>query len=473
MKYLAAIVFVLILFGCIREDNLLEKSYQPLKFSTDTIAFDTVFTNIGSATKTLKVYNPNDYWVDINNIYLAGESKQYRLNINGLSANRTKNVQIAPLDSMYIFVEVTVNPTLKNAPILIQDSIVFEAKGIMQDIDLVAFGQDVHFIRGRISEYTNWTNDKPYLVYDSVLLDSGVILSIDEGVVIHFHKNSRMLIQGIIQCNGTMEKPIVFQGDRLEKMYDDVPSQWDGIWIWASKGMNYFYNTEIKNSVVGLAVIGSAPVYPTLQLNNTQIQHCSAFGLWSVGASILATNTVIDDCGEYALFLTTGGEYEFIHCTFANYWGGINTARTSPACMLTNYIILPDQNGRSVIYGEHLKRANFTNSIIYGGLDAELSLDSITNYDFNYKFENCLLKTDTSVHTNNKSKFVDNIVNPAKFSFKNNDKYDFSLDTLSVAKDKGNINILTKYNHLLSVDKNGRSREKYGLPDLGAFEREE
>ena len=41
-----------------------------LEFSLDTLRFDTVFTERGSATRILKVYNPNDESVRISRIAL-------------------------------------------------------------------------------------------------------------------------------------------------------------------------------------------------------------------------------------------------------------------------------------------------------------------------------------------------------------------------------------------------------------------
>ena len=44
-----------------------------LSFSVDTLSFDTVFTNIGSATKSFMIYNHNDKPLLISNILLISE----------------------------------------------------------------------------------------------------------------------------------------------------------------------------------------------------------------------------------------------------------------------------------------------------------------------------------------------------------------------------------------------------------------
>ena len=40
----------------------------------------------------------------------------------------------------------------------------------------------------------------------------------------------------------------------------------------------------------------------------------------AINAKIDAFNCVIADCGFYGIALTTGGEYEFNHCTVSNNW---------------------------------------------------------------------------------------------------------------------------------------------------------
>ncbi len=138
-----------------------------LQFSVrDTICFDTIFTTIGSATRRMKVYNRYDEPVKINSIRLAKGNLGFRMNVDGEPTKNARNVKIAAKDSIYIFVEVTVDP-LKDNPMLVQDSIVFEANGSIQDVDLIAFGRDVHLINNKTLETTTWGNDKPYLIYNT------------------------------------------------------------------------------------------------------------------------------------------------------------------------------------------------------------------------------------------------------------------------------------------------------------------
>ena len=119
----------------------------PLQFSNDTIVFDTVFTTVGTITKTLKVYNRNDNPITISSIVLANANSRgvYRLNIDGISGTSARDIKIAANDSIFIFVEATINPVDGNLPFLVTDSLLFFTNNKTQDVDLVAYGQNANF----------------------------------------------------------------------------------------------------------------------------------------------------------------------------------------------------------------------------------------------------------------------------------------------------------------------------------------
>ena len=191
-------IFVLFLISCEREEIITDPDVR-LNFSSDTVLFDTVFTSIGSTTKQLKVYNPYDQKVRISSVYLAiGDESNFRLNINGIRNNNVNDIDIPAKDSIYIFIEVTIDPTGVNTPMVVEDSIIFITNGNQQDVDLLAWGQDMHLINGEIISSQTWINDKPYLIYNSMMVDTGYTLTIEEGTEIYFHRNSSMLVFGVV-----------------------------------------------------------------------------------------------------------------------------------------------------------------------------------------------------------------------------------------------------------------------------------
>jgi len=459
--------FLFLTFGILiqcERDNLITDPNAKLSFSHDTILFDTVFTTIGSTTKQLKVYNRHTRDIEIASVYLAGgDQSNFRLNIDGLSSCHAENILIRESDSIFIFVEVTIDPVAQNNPLVVQDSIVFITNGNVQDIDLVAWGQDVHLINSEIIKTQTWTNDKPYLIYNSMLVDTLETLTINEGTRIYFHRNSTLYVSGTLIVSGTLEEPVTFQGDRLESMYEYIPGQWGGMYFINGSQNNKIDYAEIKNAVTGIHLgnLYSEDSPPTLELSNTIITHMNYAGVSSIGATISAYNCVVSDCGFYCAVLTTGGRYDFNHCTFANYWGYSN--RITPSVMITNFYNLND-----TLFKGELVNAGFGNCIIYGDKMTEIGFDFLEGVvDYNYKFDFCLLKVDTSkLDTSNSEYFNKNFVNTDPGFFSYND-FNFQLDTLSYAKDKGSEEIAVKF----PLDILQKSRVEDAGPDLGAYER--
>ena len=139
------IIFLIFINSC-RKDFDTIKSKGDLTFSKDTVFLDTVFSNISSSTRSFKVYNRGNSAITIPTINLArGESSFYRLNVDGLSGKSFENIDILAKDSIYIFVEATIDFSEVTNPIY-TDSIVFDAANNFQDVDLVTLVQDAHFL---------------------------------------------------------------------------------------------------------------------------------------------------------------------------------------------------------------------------------------------------------------------------------------------------------------------------------------
>ena len=459
------------LFSC-EDEKYLSSSDVKLSFSVDTVLFDTVFTTIGSTTQHLKIYNRYNQKILISSVKLAkGDASNFRLNINGVSANELQNIELAPFDSLYIFVEVTIDPSGQDLPLIVKDSIEFETNMNLQDVDLVAWGQDFVLIRKEtIKKNTTWKKVKPYLVYNYAYVDSNATLTIEAGTNIYFHKDAGLYVKGKVLANGTVENPIHFYGDRLENVYANVPDQWNGILLYSGSMNNEFSNVEIKNANIGLQVgnienEGAASV----KLDNTKIQNMAYAGIFAMKSDIQANNCLVTNCGFYAVALLYGGNYEFNHSTIANYWGGYGyKSRSTPSLQIQNYLIIKKDDPA---YVADLVKADFNNCIVTGNVisDNELLLSQNSEAAFNYKFDRCILQvadtfkvTDTA-HFLNILKRVDPLfVDPYK-------KYNFELDTLSPAKDVAKLSI----SKLFPTDLKGRDRLLDKGPDIGAYERQE
>jgi hypothetical protein len=158
-----ALAFLFSLPSC-KKDTL--NTSGALSFSNDTITFDTVFTTLGSTTQFFTIRNTGKQPIKISNIRLgAGSASSYRMNVDGDSGTSFNDIEIPAKDSIYVFVEVTVDPNASNLPFIILDSIQFTTNGNQQKVILQAYGQNAHFFNAdSIETNVTWNNDLPYVI---------------------------------------------------------------------------------------------------------------------------------------------------------------------------------------------------------------------------------------------------------------------------------------------------------------------
>lgn len=389
--------------GC-RRDQLDEDTDAQLSFSRDTVVFDTVFTTVGSATRHFKIYNHSSKAVRISSVGLAGGSASpFRMNVDGTPCVSTGDILLRGGDSMYVFVDVTINPNNSNNPLMIEDSIVFVTNGNQQRVILNAVGQDAYFhYYETLGCGDVWTNDKPHVIYGYALVPSCCMLTIQPGTRVHVHKNGILAVDSCatLSVQGSAADPVVFQGDRLEPDYADEPGQWNFIWLSSLSKDNVIDWAVIKNANVGVlcdTMGGSAN--PTLRISNTKIQNMALAGIFGRGTWLEGDNLSVSNCAQYCAALAYGGKYKFRHCSFGNYWD-IDT-RSEPAVLLNNWY--KDMNDNPI--RRDLVQADFHNCIIYGAIENELELDSnvVSGVQFNYLFNHCILKT--TVNTSSAAHF--------------------------------------------------------------------
>lgn len=434
------ICVALISVSSCRKDFSTIQSFGSLEFSKDTVFLDTIFTNIGSATYNLKVYNRGNKAITIPEISLEnGATSNYRLNVDGIPGKEFNNIDILAKDSIFVFVETTINANAITDP-LYTDRILFDTGTNQQDVDLVTLVQDANFIfpdrdpitrkidsltidgqattiKGRFltdAELTI-TNTKPTVIYGYAAVPANKTLTIEAGAKLYFHSNSGLIIdnKASLKINGTLTEKVTFEGDRLENRFSETPGQWGTIWMRAGSKDNEIKHAQIKNAIIGILIdsIGST-FTPTLKLQNTEIYNHSNFGILARETNIEGYNVVIGSAGQASLAATIGGTYNFTHSTFANFWN--NGIRQLPAVLVNNFFVYNDENGQEITETRDLKAANFTNCIFDGSNNIEFLLDKVDGSQFNYIINNCLIQfndTDDS--------FAENI----EMDFENNTNY--------------------------------------------------
>ncbi|MCO7186346.1 hypothetical protein ABMY20_11255 [Tenacibaculum sp. SSH1-16] len=486
-----ALILSIIVISCRKDFNTVP-SYGKLQFSKDTVFLDTVFSNIGSATYNLKVYNKSSKTITIPEIKLEnGNTSNYRLNVDGLAGDSFNNIDILANDSIYIFIETTINVNTITDP-LYTDKILFDNGENQQDVDLVTLVQDAHFIfpsknssgietltingketeiQGRFltDEELTFTNEKPYVIYGYAAVPSSKTLTVEAGAKIHFHNNSGLIIDkdANFKVNGTLDEKVIFEGDRLEHQFSEIPGQWGAIWIREGSFNNELNYTQIKNGTVGLLVDGQDTSSPTLTIKNTEIYNSSNYGVLGRNTHIEGENLVIGSAGQSALACTFGGKYNFAHATFANFWN--NSIRQLPSVLVNNHISYLNNDNQEITETNDLVTANFINCIIEGNNNVEFILDRIDGTTFNYSVENCLIKfndlnnsfTDnTELNFNDTEHYQNNILN-GEPNFKDVTKNEFIIGENSDAINKAKPSTVS--NDILGVDRSTS-------PDIGAYQ---
>lgn len=488
-NFILCLIVLIVTYSCRRDEEFIEDNSATINFSTDTIAFDTVFTTIGSVTQNFRIYNPHKERIRISSIRLnGGPNSNFRINVDGQAGTYFENIEIASQDSLFVFVEVTVNPDDQQNPFVIEDFIEFNTNGNNQKITLTAWGQNAIYytptsfnrnlpdftcLTGPCSDFiapvdVTWTDSLPYVIYGYVAIDSLDKLTIEAGTEIYFHNNGGMWVYrgGTLVVNGTKDNPVLFRGDRLEPQYDDIPGQWDRIWI-NEGGNNDINYAIIENSFIGIQAealfLNSQPSsLGSLRLRNTTISNCSGFGILSSLFNLTGENVVVSNCGEYNVALQSLGNWRFDHCTFANYSDQGN--RETPLFFVQNSYAV----GSSIFVDT--PRVTVRNSIIYGNKVNEFDFEIINNGSeqgaIEFTFLNDIVRTEKNLSDTNSFKNI--IQNPPDEIFNNVGMRDFQLYEFSRARDVGNVTV----GNNIPLDINEVSRTSDGSPDLGAYEYE-
>lgn len=500
MKHLFQILFLGIIswmtfsFYSCQEDNFSTDPGIMLDFSVDTLRFDTVFTELGSATRILKAINTSRRPIEISNIFLEeGSASKFRINVDGYTVDANGNIfgtndplppiPVAGNDSIYIFVEVTIDPDapLSDSPFVLYENLNFQTNGNDQRVILEAFGQNANYIPSRFSAGTasrlscdfmteTWDDPKPYVIYGVLFVDScelvipagtdiyvhGGLVNAGDGVfyndgVWFFEENSTLKIEG------TLGNPVTIQGDRLESSFDEVAGQWGGIRLGTGNNTHQITHTIIKNSIIGVRVDSAA----TLEIKNSEIRNTSNSGLLGVHSNISAENCLVVDNGGNSVQLEYGGAYDFKYCTLANY------GSESTAIRLSNAIC---QDFGCVDCVENEMNASFENCIIIGSRTDEINLsDGCSDLALNVSFDNCIVRVDELLE-DYPDFFTTNCPTNSCFQYPNGDPLfedrnegDYHLDSLSYAEMKA-VPLAG-----IALDLDGEIRDGL-MPDVGCYE---
>lgn len=435
-----------------------------LEFSSDTIVFDTIFTTIGSTTQQFKIYNNDKKELKIEEVELmGGSSSPFRMNLDGLIGTSFGDIDIPANDSLFCFVEVTLQINGQVLPMVVEDSIRFRTNGKDQYVKLAVWGQDMYYhysnFKTGVLDTANegvWPNDKPHLIYGAAIVDSAKTLTIPAGTKIYMHKTSILYnYKGTMNFEGTQANKITIQGDRLESFYDDVAGQYYGVYYHLARPST-MEHVVIKNATSGVHVYSKDAAFSgtTLTMKKVEIKNPSSYGIFLFdGPKVDVENTLVYHSGIHALLVLKGAEFTFNHCNFMGFGAG---DPTTPAVGIRNYFV--DQFGTLTIAS--VPSGNFNNCVIDGYGDEQLVFDTLPGATLNFDFNKSVIKATASSH----SMFTTSIFNqPVYFIAPYQGNFKFS-NTSSALSNSADAAFLTSDNK--DIEDNLRSNPT----DIGVYE---
>lgn len=455
-----------------------------ISFSTDTLTFDTVFTQVGSTTRYFKIYNKGNRFARVDEVRLGQESSSFRLNADGYQGPVIKDLEIPPHDSVYVFVEVTVDPDqpLSVSPFVIEENVEVITGNESSRVVLTAWGQNANYIpslQGKrrqvliTCDMNTWTWDdpKPYVLYGVIIIDS-CTLEIPPGTNVYVHGgkvfsdrqsyNDGVLFigkNGTLKILGTQDDPVTFQSDRLEADYQTRIAQWGRIQLGAESKGNVVTHARLRHANIGILVDSLAE----LSIDHTVIGYNGGASIAAFRGIVTGYNNLFHTSAGYNLRVDYGGFYRFDYCTFANV--GIGEESVG----MTNFFCFQRQeDGQCSDPRASVLNLEIRNSILYSSKSDALFMDNATNDPsfFKVDFKNSIIRVDRLLDS-----FPDFFKDhPSVVNFKYGnplfhdvEKDDFSLDSLSVAR-----HIARPIPGIVD-DIRGHTRD-ITSPDAGAFE---
>ncbi len=459
VKWWACFWLAVLFLNCDPRDESITRDPQArLAFSSDTVFFDTIFTDTISITRRLRVFNPEDRAVEISSIALqGGTNSSFKLVVEGLEGQSFEDVFILGEDSLLILISVNIPSRGEDVPFLVEDLLEFTLNTNQQQVPLVAWGQEANFFRSQtiLPCNTIWNADKPYVLYHSVLVDTLCTLTIKQGTRIFLNNEAAFFVRGTLKVEGLAEEPVLFSNVRLDR--ENVPGQWRGIIFLEGSKDNTIDHAVIRNAEFGIRLgTPDNDTLPDLVLNNSVIENMSTFGILCFTSDLEATNTLIDNCIQFCVGHFAGGYYRYRHCTIANYSVGLFSQE--PSAIFTDNLILGD--GSTLTEDLYVR---LENSIIWGNHQdgEELILNGEGGSQTDVLLDHLMVRT-----SNSQFEINQNILgtDPGFPRFVDPSNFDYHLDTLSPAQDQGR-------QLSISVDLLGRPRDEF--PDLGAYERQQ
>ena len=466
LRFISLLFIISCLVACSNEDEFTSSRDNRLSFSNDTLSFDTVFSNVPSASRSMWVYNKSGGGLRCGVRLEKGNASAFRVNVDGIFLGeinnwQTSDIEIRKNDSVRVYVESTLPNASGKDPQKNDDDLVFTLEsGVVQKVNIKAWAWNAKLLNGvEIHKDSVIQSDTPIIIYKGLKVDSGAVLCIGAGTTLYFHNDAGIDVYGSLHCKGTAENNVVLRGDRIDRMfdylpYDRTPGQWQGVRLHPSSYGNEISHTDIHSSYNGIVADSSDLSKTKIVLSHSTIHNCQGTGLEANNIKASIVNSQITNTLGNCVSIT-GGDVDINSSTIAQFY---------PFDGMRGMALYAKLNKNS-------KRLNVTNSIITGYADDVIS---ITKEDTNtdWQFSHCILRTPkptTEDSTRMTNVIFEDVTDTTTMGVKHFNKidtdnliYDFHLRDKSAAIDKADPKTSPTDDH------DGITRDE--KPDMGAYE---
>lgn len=446
MKITSYIIIVFIVLSCNKTDLTTGVS-GGVKFSVDSLKFDTLLAGLPSSVHTVKIFNTGNENIVFDKVELGGGAhSDFSINLHGRAGSSFNNIQLPAKDSIYLFVTVTpVNPGSDDF-FLIRDSISFSYKNLTQKLQLEAYAEPVTVYKD-VTIHNNLTLEtgKSYFIHGTFTVAENVKLDIPEGVKIYVYPNSPIEIKGILNINGSAEKPVLFTTYRKDYL---KPGSWEGIKLSANNQLHSIKYTRIEYAKNAIVLESPHADNTQLDIEGTVIRFSLSSALRLKNINLSLNNSEITN-NNINISIEGGGKYHLNHVTAATY-STMHTIHQNAGIFITD-------TGSSET---NPAKIDILNSIIWGDLSDEIRFEKeYAHSSVNIRYSICK----TSLQKDNLNILESQTTDPLFAEIDISKKiFNFKLSSGSPAINRGLF---------LSSDRDitGALRTD-GKPDLGCYE---
>lgn len=459
MRWLLGIMsFVFLLMaGCI-SDGIDTAPGARVEFSTDTLNFGTVFTDIGSPTGRLIVRNPQKKGIVLETVRLANDNGIFAINVDGVSGHVFHDVEIRGGDSIYVYVECFIPADDEVAPFKVSDRIDFTVNGNTSGVVVEATGQNAVRLNGvTVEGEMTLTDAMPYLISDTLRVAPGAVLKVGPGTQMLFHDRAAMVVEGRLEAVGEPGRMIAMRGDRLDNVlpdvgYDILAGQWGGVRIKEESYGNRMEYVDMRSTSWGVMVLEGDLEHTKLSIGNSWLHNSKTSVLGAEPCVLDVWGSCFSEAPQGVVFLE-GGRHTFRQCTIANNY-------LFSAVLIPNLYLeyaLPKDTPDAVTP----MQAEFLNCIIYG-IGSSIYPGNLAGSQVYLR--NVLLKEEGT----NDDNFVDCIwdEDPMFLTVRADYYFNYRLAEDSPVMHSGNPAYVTPD---CRYDMDGTDRLSEGAPALGAY----